>query len=505
MELGFRSTTTGEITPVLEESLVVAGDLNIINAQLLVQYQVKDFEAFVSNADDPEGCPDGRTLRDAARAALSEAVRRRGMDDVLGVNRGEMGVEIHAKLQEILDRYETGIEIVVIGLLNLQPPAELLDAFADVFRAGQDKVVGIAQAEAYEQGAVLGAGTEAERIIQVAEGASAVRIIQAPEQAGRFVSILRAYEAETEESFRGFYLDSLEGILPGITAFITAVDGSADSSGNDSSYVQLLSASSPGWRSVAAGFGEARHATEGAGLGARRSPSQLDKPVEEKLLLIDQGPVSLRDKDNQVLVLDAYIRYRITDGAKFSEKLENPGEGQERIGSAVALILKEEIAQRTIPEIIGARIEETAEGERAVIGTNSRQGILDRVIEAAKKQIGPAGDDSGVEIVDVRLKRVGFPAVLLPDIFGRMRAERERIARKSRAEGEVEASRIQAEADKDAAIILADSQARGGTITAKAEARALDIFIDALAPFPELTRYQKSLEAYKISMGLGND
>ena len=215
MELGFRSTTPGEITPVQEESLVVAGDLNIINAYLLVQYQVKDFEAFVSNVDDPEGCPNGRTLRNAGRAALSEAVGRRGMDDVVGVNRGEMGVEMHEKLQEILDRYETGIEVVVIWLLTLEPPEELLDAFANVFRAGQDKVVSIAQAEAYQQGAVLGAGAEAERIIPAAESASVVRIIQATEQADRFVSILRAYEAETEEVFRGLYLDSLEGILPG--------------------------------------------------------------------------------------------------------------------------------------------------------------------------------------------------------------------------------------------------------------------------------------------------
>ena len=327
MELGFRSTTPGEITPVQEESLVVAGDLNIINAYLLVQYQVKDFEAFVSNVDDPEGCPNGRTLRNAGRAALSEAVGRRGMDDVVGVNRGEMGVEMHEKLQEILDRYETGIEVVVIWLLTLEPPEELLDAFANVFRAGQDKVVSIAQAEAYQQGAVLGAGAEAERIIPAAESASVVRIIQATEQADRFVSILRAYEAETEEVFRGLYLDSLEGILPGTAQFITAAAGGTDSSENNSSYVQLLSTSPSGWRSVAAGFGNARHVAGGSGLGVGRSLFQSDSPTEQKLLLIDQGPVSLPDKDDQALTFDAYVRYRITDAANFSEKLASPEEG----------------------------------------------------------------------------------------------------------------------------------------------------------------------------------
>ena len=236
-----------------------------------------------------------------------------------------------------------------------------------------------------------------------------------------------------------------------------------------------------------------------------RSLFQSDSPTEQKLLLIDQGPVSLPDKDDQALTFDAYVRYRITDAAKFSEKLASPEEGQERIRSAVASILEEEIAQRTMPEIIGARIEETAEGERAVIATNSRQGILDRVIEATNKQIGPAGEDLGVEIVDVRFKRISFPAALLLDTYGRMRAEWERIARKSRTEGASEAARMQAEADKDAAIILAEAQSRAGTITAEAEARALDIFIDALAPFPEFSRYGKSLEAYKISMGLGSD
>ena len=244
-------------------------------------------------------------------------------------------------------------------------------------------------------------------------------------------------------------------------------------------------------------FGEIKDVYTKPGLKVKIPFVQKSNRFDKRLLRIDTPPATLNDVEKQFLVIDAYTRYRITDVRKFFEKLRTLRGAEDRIGSIVTSNLKEEVAQRTRQEIIGGSIEETPAGETVVIATNTRQEILDRVLEGANSEVGPEGEDFGIEIVEVRIKRADFPDATLQTIFTRMRAERERISRETRAEGAEEDAKIRAVVDRDKAIILAIAERTANLTRGEGEAKAIEIFAAALEQDPEFYAFQRSLEAYK--------
>ena len=116
LELGFRTAETGTVILVPAESLNIAGDLNLVDIQAVAQYRISDLEAFVGNVADPEGCPDGATLRDSALAALTEVVGERSIGELLSEDRESLDDEATSRLQRIVDVYRSGIEIVSVRL-----------------------------------------------------------------------------------------------------------------------------------------------------------------------------------------------------------------------------------------------------------------------------------------------------------------------------------------------------------------------------------------------------
>lgn len=241
-------------------------------------------------------------------------------------------------------------------------------------------------------------------------------------------------------------------------------------------------------------FGEIQEIHTTPGLKVKAPFLESVNRFDKRVLRIDTPPRILNDVEKQNLVIDAYSRYRITEVRKFFEKLRTLGGAGDRIGSIVTNKLKEEIALRTRAEIIGGQ---TQAGTNIVIPTNSRQEILDRVVVEANAEVGPQGEDFGIEIIDVRIKRAEFPEDALPNIFARMRAERDRISRETRALGAEEDARIRAKAERDRTIILADAQRQANITRGEGEARAIEIFAQALEQDPEFFAFQRSLEAYR--------
>ncbi len=211
------------------------------------------------------------------------------------------------------------------------------------------------------------------------------------------------------------------------------------------------------------------------------------------------------DKENQILVFDFYARYKIIDAVQFEKTLGSETNARSRVGGLVTSTLRDQVALRNRFEIIGSLPVLDANGNQVldedglpfVEGTNRRSELMGQVLGSVRERA--AQENFGIEFIDVRIKRVSFPNSVVPTIFVRMRAERARIAMLFRNEGQVEAAGIRAETDKQKAIILAEAQREANAITAEGEARAIEIFIQALAQVPELSRYQKSLEAYKVS------
>ena len=234
MKLGFSEDEVVAPRVLLQEAQMIAGDLNVVDVPLVVQYRIKNLRDFLFKVSDPgeaippgtrnvdPGKPEGRTLKDATEAALRLVVGQRTIDDVLTENKPQVQAAAKELLQEILNSYEAGIEITAVLLQAVEAPAEVRDAFEEVNRARQDKETVINQAEAYQRDQIPRARGQAEKITQGAEAFKRERIARAEGEAGRFLSILREYEKAKGVTRQRIYLEAMEEILPGIAKFVVS-------------------------------------------------------------------------------------------------------------------------------------------------------------------------------------------------------------------------------------------------------------------------------------------
>ena len=257
-------------------------------------------------------------------------------------------------------------------------------------------------------------------------------------------------------------------------------------------------------------FGEIKsvHTTPGIKVKAPFIDQKIK--LDKRVLRVDIPVATMPDKDQQFLVIDAYVRYRIRQNEEdvklfFRRTAEgNLLNAQELFERIVVSALREEVGKRNRQEIIGGRELEGEQGEKIIESTETRQEILDAVKEAAISATSPGAEpggevvgDFGVEIIDVRMKRADFPEAAIERIFARMRSERDLISAGLRAEGDREARKIRANAEKTRTITIAKANRRAKLIEGEGEARAVKIFAEAVQEDPEFFAFQRSLEAYK--------
>jgi membrane protease subunit HflK len=228
LEVGFRTGPGGALQDVGDEALMITGDLNLIDIQLIVQYRIGDLGAYLYNVDDPgspdrgigEGFPDGLTLLDATEASLRQVVGQRSVDDVLTANKEAAQVATLIMLQDILDSYETGIEILEVRLQNVRPPDEVREDFDDVVRARVDKESVINSALAYQQDQLPKARGNAEKVTNAAQAYKEERILKATGEANYFNSLLEEYTKSKSVTRQRLYLEAMEEILPGVKKYV---------------------------------------------------------------------------------------------------------------------------------------------------------------------------------------------------------------------------------------------------------------------------------------------
>lgn len=230
LELGFRSGADGFTVAqsVTNESLMITGDVNIVDVQAVIQYNITDLEKFLIKVDDPgdpdrgiqPGSPDGRTLRDIAETALRQVVGARNIDDVLTTEKEQVQTDVLFKMRELAATYETGINVQVVLLQNVNPPLEVQSAFEDVVRAREDRERLINLAEAYQAAEIPKAIGEAAKVTEAAEGFKTGRIARAQGEADGFEAILEGYLKSPVVTRQRLYLEAMEDILPGIKKFI---------------------------------------------------------------------------------------------------------------------------------------------------------------------------------------------------------------------------------------------------------------------------------------------
>ncbi len=211
LEIGVRGSA-----PIPDESHMITGDQNIVDVQLLVQYNIKSSHDFLFKAVDPAGL----TIKDAAETSLRQVVGNRAIDDVLTTEKEAVQEDTRLKLQELLDLYQTGIRVTEVKLLNVRPPDQVQDAFDDVVRAREDKDRIINLADAYRESQLPLARGDAARLTESAEAFKETRVAQATGQAERFIAVLQEYRKAPDVTRQRLYLEAMEEILPGVTKFI---------------------------------------------------------------------------------------------------------------------------------------------------------------------------------------------------------------------------------------------------------------------------------------------
>ncbi|MDH3689798.1 MAG: FtsH protease activity modulator HflK, partial [Gammaproteobacteria bacterium] len=210
VEVGYRQTDRSrQGTAVPREALMLTADENIIDIQFAIQYNIKDPRDLLFNVADASDL----VVRGATESAVREIVGRNSMDFVLTAGRGEVAVRTRTLLQDVLDRYQTGINIIAVEMQNAQPPAEVKAAFDDAVKAREDEERIKNEAEAYSNDIIPRARGRAARLVQEAQGYKASVIARAEGEASRFAQILAEYRKAPDVTRDRLYIESMEQVL----------------------------------------------------------------------------------------------------------------------------------------------------------------------------------------------------------------------------------------------------------------------------------------------------
>ncbi len=203
IEIGFRGKQR-----MPHEALMLTGDENIVEAQMIVQYRVKDPTKFLFRLKDPE-----QVLHTTAEVALRSMVGRTKIDDVITTGREKVQEETHSWLQKLMDEYDSGLTITDVKLQMVDAPDEVKEAFHDVVRAREDKEKLINQSKGYKADVIPKARGEAQKIERAAEGYKEQRILRAKGDAAKFESLLAEYTKAEKVTRERMYLETMEDIM----------------------------------------------------------------------------------------------------------------------------------------------------------------------------------------------------------------------------------------------------------------------------------------------------
>ncbi|PIQ82202.1 MAG: FtsH protease activity modulator HflK [Candidatus Omnitrophica bacterium CG11_big_fil_rev_8_21_14_0_20_64_10] len=217
-EIGFRSYSRyGEnvVQRVPQEALMLTGDINIITAQVIVQYQIADPVKYLFRLRDPD-----ENLRAATEVALRSAVGNATIDKVLTVGREQVQEETRGLLQMLLDDYRSGLLVREVKLQKVDPPDQVQDAFHEVVRAREDLEKLINQARGYREDLLPKARGEAQKMLRAAEAYQEERVLRAQGDSDRFLAVLEEYRKAPEVTRDRLYLESIGRILPRVQKVI---------------------------------------------------------------------------------------------------------------------------------------------------------------------------------------------------------------------------------------------------------------------------------------------
>jgi modulator of FtsH protease HflC len=207
---------------------------------------------------------------------------------------------------------------------------------------------------------------------------------------------------------------------------------------------------------------------------------------DRRIQTLDASPQRFLTLEKKDVIVDSYAKWRISNAAQYFRSTGgNAARTSQLLADRINTSLRDEFGKRTIQEVISE--------ERQEIMTN------------LTKAIDTKADDLGVEVIDVRVKKIDLPPEVSESVYSRMRAERERTARDLRAKGGEAAERIQADADRQRTVILADAYKKSEELRGEGDAKASQVYAGAYTKDAEFFAFYRSLNAYRKSFGDGGD
>jgi len=207
------------------------------------------------------------------------------------------------------------------------------------------------------------------------------------------------------------------------------------------------------------------------------APIQVSNSFDKRLLEYDVPPEEILSRDKKSLIIDNYVRWRIVDPLLFLQTVRAIPTAKTRLDDIVYSELRQELGNHDMAEII----------------TETRELIMKKVTIASNEETSKYG----IEVIDVRIRRVDLPQQNEASIYARMEAERKRQANKFRSEGEEEAQKIRAATDRDKTVILAEAYKTAQQIRGEGEAEALDIYAESFSKDPDFYEFLRTLETYE--------
>jgi len=224
----------------------------------------------------------------------------------------------------------------------------------------------------------------------------------------------------------------------------------------------------------------------GAGLNFKAPFVENVIKFDRRNLALEADQEEVIAADQQRLVVDAFLRYRISDPLQYYRTLRNEQIAQDRLERLVNSSLRQILGQTNTPDIISGR--------------------RDALMQASKLDVAKRAKESrlGIEVIDLRIKRADLPAANQASVYRRMQTQRAQIAAQYRAQGEQQKREIFATADKEVAITLADAQQIGETTRGEGDALRTRIFAQAFGKDPSFAAFYRSMQAYEAGLGQGD-
>ena len=233
-------------------------------------------------------------------------------------------------------------------------------------------------------------------------------------------------------------------------------------------------------------FGEILDADFEPGLHFKMPLINNVRKFDNRILTIDQQPERFLTAEKKDLIVDSFVKWRIADVVQYYKTTQgDENRAGQLLYQNINNGLRDEFGKRTVQEVIA--------GDRTEI-----MSIM--TAEATEK-----AKTLGIEVIDVRIKKIDLPARVSDSVYRRMRAERERVARDFRSKGAEAAERIRADADRQRSVILAEAYRDSEIVRGEGDAKATDIYAEAFSKNEDFFRFNRSINAYKNNFSTADD